>query len=46
MCSPKKSQKNYELEYKRRIVEESLCGEITTAVPAAREGLEQGQIYN
>lgn len=46
MSSPKKSRKHYELEYKRRIVQEYLRGEITTKALADREGLERGQIYN
>jgi len=46
MSSSKKSRKSYDLEYKRRIVEEYLRGEITTTALAAREGLERGQIYN
>lgn len=45
MRSPKKSRKFYDLEYKRRIVQEYLRGEITTNALAEREGLERGQIY-
>lgn len=45
MSSPKKSRKLYDLEYKRRIVQEYLRGEITTNALAEREGLERGQIY-
>jgi transposase-like protein len=45
MSSPKKSKKHYDLDYKRRIVQEYLQGEITTNALAAREGLEPGQIY-
>ena len=45
MTSPKKSKKHYDLEYKRRIVQEYLQGEITTNALAAREGLDPGQIY-
>jgi transposase-like protein len=40
-----KSRQHYDLEYKRRIVEEYLRGEITTNSLASREGLERGQIY-
>lgn len=46
MSSSKKSRKHYDLEYKRRIVQEYLRGEITTKALAEREGLERGQIYN
>lgn len=45
MSSPKKSKKSYDLDYKRRIVQEYLHGEITTSALAAREGLDSGQIY-
>jgi len=45
MSSTKKSRKNYDIEYKRRIVQEYLRGEITTNALAEREGLERGQIY-
>ena len=45
MSSSKKSKKHYDLEYKRRIVQEYLQGEITTNALAAREGLDRGQIY-
>lgn len=45
MSSPKKSKKSYDLDYKRRIVQEYLQGEITTNALAAREGLDRGQIY-
>jgi transposase-like protein len=45
MSTPKKPRKSYDVEYKRRIVEEYLRGEITTNALAAREGLERGQIY-
>ena len=45
MSSPKKSRKQYDPEYKRRIVQEYLRGEITTNALADHEGLERGQIY-
>ena len=45
MSSPKKTKKHYDLEYKRRIVQEYLLGEISTNALAEREGLERGQIY-
>jgi transposase-like protein len=45
MSSPKKPRKQYDLEYKRRIIQEYLQGEMTTNALAAREGLERGQIY-
>ena len=45
MSSPKKSKKNYDLEYKRRIVQEYLQGGIKSAALAEREGIERGQIY-
>ena len=45
MTSPKKSRQHYELDYKRRIVQEYLKGEITTNALADREGLVPGQIY-
>jgi transposase-like protein len=45
MSNPKKPRQQYDLEYKRRIVQEYLQGEITTSALAAREGLERGQIY-
>ena len=41
-----KSRKNYDLDYKRRIVQEYLRGEITAKALAEREGIERGQIYN
>ena len=34
MSSPKKSKKHYDLEYKRRIVQEYLQGEITSRGPS------------
>ena len=43
--SSKKSRKSYDREYKRRIVQEYLRGEISTNALADREGLERGQIY-
>jgi transposase-like protein len=45
MSSPKKSRRQYDLEYKRGIVQEYLRGEISTNALAEREGLERGQIY-
>ena len=45
MSSSKKSKKHYDLDYKRRIVQEYLQGETATSALAAREGLEPGQIY-
>ncbi|MDR3558018.1 MAG: transposase [Candidatus Pacebacteria bacterium] len=41
-----KSRKNYDLDYKRRIVQEYLRNEITAKALADREGIERGQIYN
>lgn len=41
-----KPRKNYDLDYKRRIVQEYLRGEITAKALADREGIERGQIYN
>jgi transposase-like protein len=46
MNSPRKSRKSYDLEYKRRIVQEYLRGEMTAKALAEREGLERGQVYN
>jgi transposase-like protein len=46
MNSTKKPRKYYDLDYKRRIIEEYLRGEITTNALAEREGLERGQIYS
>jgi transposase-like protein len=45
MTSSKKSKKQYDLDYKRRIVQEYLRGEIRSADLAAREGLDRAQIY-
>jgi transposase-like protein len=45
MTSSKKSKKHYDLDYKRRIVQEYLRGEIRSADLAAREGLDRAQIY-
>ena len=45
MSSPKKSKKHYDLDYKRRIVQEYLQGDIKSAALAEREGIERGQIY-
>lgn len=41
----KKSRATYDLEYKRRIVEEYLSGSLSAQVLADREGLDRGQIY-
>ena len=46
MTSPTKSRKHYDLEYKRRIVQEYLQGDITAGALAEREGIERGQIYH
>jgi transposase-like protein len=46
MNSTKKPRKQYDLEYKQRIVQEYLRGELTTNALAEREGLERGQIYS
>lgn len=46
MSSQTKSRRNYDLDYKRRIVQEYLQGAITANALAEREGLERGQIYN
>lgn len=45
MSSPKKPKQHYDLEYKRRIVQEYLQGNIKSAALAEREGIERGQIY-
>jgi transposase-like protein len=45
MSSPKKPKQHYDLEYKRRIVQEYLQGGIKSAALAEREGIERGQIY-
>lgn len=45
MSSPKKPRKHYDLEYKRRIVQEYLQGGIKSAELAKREGIERGEIY-
>jgi transposase-like protein len=45
MTSSKKSKKQYDLDYKRRIVQEYLQGGIKSADLAAREGLDRAQIY-
>ena len=45
MSNSKKSKKSYDLDYKRRIVQEYLRGEISTNALAEREGLDRGQIY-
>jgi len=46
MSSTRKSRQHYSPEYKKKIVDEYLRGEITTNALAEREGLERGQIYN
>ncbi len=45
MSSPMESRKQYDLEYRRRIVQEYLWGEITTNGLAKCEELVRGQIY-
>jgi transposase-like protein len=46
MNSSTKSRRSYDLEYKRRIVQEYLQGDLSAQALAEREGLERGQIYN
>jgi transposase-like protein len=41
----KNQRQHYELDYKRRIVQEYLAGVIPAQELARREGLERGQIY-
>ena len=41
----KKQRQHYELDYKRRIVQEYLSGVISAEELAQRENLERGQIY-
>lgn len=41
----KKERKHFELEYKRRIVQEYLSGNVSAAEIAEREGLEAQSIY-
>ena len=41
----KKSRTTYDVEYKRRVVEEYLSGSISAQLLADREGLDRGQIY-
>ena len=41
----KKQRHHYELDYKRRIVQEYLSGVVPAQELARREGLERGQIY-
>lgn len=41
----KKNRKRHDTEYKRRIVQEYLAGELTAQQIADREGLHFGQIY-
>jgi len=45
MSSSKKPKQHYDLEYKRRIVQEYLQGGIKSAELARREGVDRGQIY-
>jgi len=45
MSSSPKSKKHYDRDYKRRIVQEYLQGDIKSAALAEREGIERGQIY-
>lgn len=45
MTSPKKQKQHYDVEFKRRIVQEYLQGNIKSAALAEREGIERGQIY-
>ena len=46
MSNPTRSRRQYDLEYKKRIVQEYLQGEVSAHVIAEREGLERGQIYS
>jgi transposase-like protein len=41
----KKQRQSYDLDYKRRIVQEYLAGKVTAEELAKREGLVRGQIY-
>ena len=41
----KNQRQHYELDYKRRIVQEYLAGVVPAQELAKREGLERGQIY-
>lgn len=43
--SKKQARKSYDIEYKRRIIQEYLQGGITAAALAEREGIECAQIY-
>lgn len=45
MSSSKKPRKQYDLEYKRRIVQEYLEGGIKSVDLAKREGIDRGEIY-
>ena len=46
MSSPKKKpHRHHDLDYKRRIVQEYLQGDIKSAALAEREGLDRAQIY-
>jgi transposase-like protein len=42
----KKIRKKYDLEYKRKVVQEYLDGKLSAQQIAEREGLVPGQIYN
>jgi len=46
MTSPRKPRRQYDFEYKRRIVQEYVQGNVSAAAIAEREGLERGQIYH
>lgn len=41
----KRSRRSFDLEFKKRVVQEYLRGEESAQVISEREGLEQGQIY-
>jgi transposase-like protein len=43
--SSRKTKKQYDFEYKRRIVQEYLQGDIKSADLAQREGIDRAQIY-
>lgn len=45
MSSSKKLKKVYDLDYKRRIIDEYVSGQTAAKVIAEREGLVLGQIY-
>jgi transposase-like protein len=42
----KKTRRQYDIEYKRKVVQEYLEGKLTAKQIAEREGLEVGQIYH